>query len=536
MINKWFAACAAAGLCFTAGTAGAVTPFEADVTSSIDKGIEWLATSGAYNNPSTAGEAAGLTLLALLEKRPAGQGLDASPQGYVGASEVDKGRMRKAVAYILSRIQNLPVNYHVSYDYGSWSMALALYMRTGGPDRGTHADLPASLPYDLKGGLNTMFDRLKGYQQAAGYWSYDEFIYPGYKDSSTTQFVVAGLAALRSVYGDTGQPWADSARLAELEAMATKARQAYVTTGTQSLSSAICGNLGGDERGHGYNAGNTPSLQQTASGTWIQLVGGANINDPSVQGYLKWLRNRYRYTDGGSADGGWGSSHWYYMWSSSKAFLFLRGGGVAPAAGNISVDDLGTLPATSAPACSQRQEHRNPATDARVALFGSDGAGYYAAQPKDFYYDYAYTILRYQCADGEYDCNGAPSYWNQYSRQAYALLVLQRSVGGGCVDANKDGKCDGGDSPAPPQVGTCDVNSDGRVTYADVFAMLPFAKARLQIGGGNAVPPGADAANIVSFNAPADSGQPDSWFGTGHADTQVNIADFTRCIFKANGR
>ncbi len=75
MFNKWFAACAAAGLCFTAGTAGAVTPFEADVTSSIDKGIEWLATRGAYNNPSSAGEAAGLALLALLEKRQAARGL-----------------------------------------------------------------------------------------------------------------------------------------------------------------------------------------------------------------------------------------------------------------------------------------------------------------------------------------------------------------------------------------------------------------------------------------------------------------------------
>jgi hypothetical protein len=33
-----------------------------------------------------------------------------------------------------------------------------------------------------------------------------------------------------------------------------------------------------------------------------------------------------------------------------------------------------------------------------------------------------------------------------------------------------------------------------------------------------------------------DASQADGWFGTGHADTQVNIADFTRCIFKANGR
>ena len=528
--NKWVAACAAAGLCFAAGTAGAVTPFEADVTSSIDKGIEWLATAGAYNNPSSAGEAAGLTLLALLEKRAGGQGLDASPQGYVGANATDQERMRKTVAYILGQVGSAP--FDASYRDGAFAMALGLYLRTGGADRGTAPELPAALPYDVHGALDKIFDRFKSYQNAAGYWCYGPS-YTGCNDSSTTQFVVAGMAALRSVFGDTGKPWADAARLAELEAMVAKTRQAYVTNGSLSLTSATCGNLGGGELAHGYNAGNEPSIQQTASGTWIQLAGGAGLNDAGVQGYLKWIRNRYRYTNLGAASGGWGESSWYYLWSSSKAFLFLRGSNTAPAAGNLGVDDIGVLPAASAPACATRQMHRDPMADARVALFGSDGAGYYGAQPKDFYYDYAYTILGYQCSDGEYDCNSAPSYWNQYSRQAYALLVLQRSVGGGCVDSNKDGKCDVGDSPAPPpSAGTCDVNADGRVTYTDVFAMLPFAKARLRIGGGNAVPPGAAAGDAIAFERKDGT---EGWFASS-GDAEVNIADFTRCIFKANGR
>ncbi len=476
--NKWVAACAATGLCFAAGAAGAVTPFEADVTSSIDKGIEWLATAGAYNNPSSAGEAAGLTLLALLEKRPAGQGLDASPQGYVGANATDQERMRKTVAYILGQVEKRSVRClvsgwclrdgarPVSEDgwRGSWHRARA----AGGACRTT------CMARSTRSSIASRATRMR---RAIGRYGPS---YTGCNDSSTTQFVTAGLAALRSVFGDVGKPWADATRLAELEAMVAKTRQAYVTSGTLSLSSSVCGDLGGGERAHGYNAGNEPSIQQTASGTWIQLVGGADLNDASVQGYLKWIRNRYRYTNPGGADADWGSSHWYYMWSSSKAFLFLRGSSTAPAAGNIGVDDIGVLPAANAPACGVRQMHRDPMADARVTLFGSDGAGYYGAQPKDFYYDFAYTILGYQCANGSYACNSAPDYWNQYSRQSYALLVLQRSVGGGCVDSNKDGKCDVGDSPAPPQVGTCDVNFDGRVTYADVFAMLPFAKARLQ--------------------------------------------------------
>ena len=203
--------------------------------------------------------------------------------------------------------------------------------------------------------------------------------------------------------------------------------------------------------------GDTPSIQQTASGTWIQMVGGADLNDASVQGYLKWMRNRYRYTNPGGADAGWGSSHWYYMWSSSKAFLFLRGANTAPAAGNIGVDDIGVLPAASAPCVRRatgctviRWRTRASASSAAMARATM------AVQPQaDFYYDFAYTILGYQCADGSYACNSAPGYWNQYCAPApgcAAWCCSGRSVAAAWT-LNKDGKCDVGDSPAPPQVG-----------------------------------------------------------------------------------
>lgn len=52
--------------------ATAVTPFETDVGTAIDRGIEWLASFGALNNPSSAGDAHGLPMLALLEKRASG--------------------------------------------------------------------------------------------------------------------------------------------------------------------------------------------------------------------------------------------------------------------------------------------------------------------------------------------------------------------------------------------------------------------------------------------------------------------------------
>ncbi|MCM2312767.1 MAG: hypothetical protein NDI84_15345, partial [Steroidobacteraceae bacterium] len=455
-------------LCLTGAAAGAATLFEQDATTSIDKGIEWLATAGAYNNPSSAGQAAGLTLLALLEKRP-GADLDAAPQGYSGASETDQGRMRKTVAYIIGQVNSVP--FDLSYRDGQNIMALSLYLRTGGLDRGQHADLPAALPYTVLGALNAMFDRIKSYQRASGYWCYGPS-FQNCDDSSTTQFVMAGLAGLRAVYSDVGKPWADAARLTDLNAMAAKARQAYQTNGTLSLTSAACGNLGGDERAHGYNVGNTPSLQQTGSGVWIQLAGGADVNDASVQGYLKWIRNRYRYSDLASAGAGW-PSYWYYMWSTSKALLFIRNSGVAVAPGNITGNNMGTLPAADAPACNQRQLHRDPATDARIALFGAGGAGYYLGQPKDFYYDFAYEVMRRQQASGQYTDAFGSSSWNIYSRQAYALLILQRSVGGGCIDSDQDGVCDtdegGGEEPV--QALYCDADFDGIIEYSDIAAI-----------------------------------------------------------------
>jgi hypothetical protein len=102
-----------------------------------------------------------------------------------------------------------------------------------------------------------------------------------------------------------------------------------------------------------------------------------------------------------------------------------------------------------------------------VPLFGAGGNGYYCdpAEPKRVYFDYAYTILTHQVAGGQYvDANGT-SRWNDFSAQAYALLVLQRSVGGGCVDSDGDGVCDSVDNcpavPNPGQEGTPDGDARG---------------------------------------------------------------------------
>ena len=90
--------------------------------------------------------------------------------------------------------------------------------------------------------------------------------------------------------------------------LSTSARSATLTVDdfNCSLAAAIANaNADGmtpDERGHGYRAGYESSYQQTASGLWGQIIGGADLNDPSVQGFLHWLVNRYNYTTTGAAN------------------------------------------------------------------------------------------------------------------------------------------------------------------------------------------------------------------------------------------
>jgi hypothetical protein len=524
ILSKCLAGAALAVLGTTAVQA-ADDNFEKDVGLSINLGLGWLDSSGAFNNPSSAGDAAGLTLLALLEKR-AGDPPDGPPLGYAGASEADKARMRRVIRYIINQVNAQGASFY-SYRDGGYMMAVSLYMRTGGVDKddGPTTELDGA-PLTLIETLNKVFDRtianqrkgLAGGDGNNGYWCY---VNNGCLDASTTQLTLSGLAGARAIYSAGGfAPDAD--RAGQLDAATLLSRKAYAANGTTGGGS--CAASAG-EKGHGYNVGNTNSLQQTASGIWAQLLGGADVNDPNVQSYLRWVYNRFRYSDISGND--WsGSSTWYYLWTATKAWEFIENSGVTPNAGNLMPSDLGSLPAASAPACAGRQVNRDVSALPRIALFGANGPGYYDEE-KDWYPDYAYTIMQHQCATGQYACNSAPGRWNDYSRQAYALLVLQRSVGGGCIDSDGDGVCDDIDNcvstPNPGQedrdrdgvgdacdncpdvsnpgqedsnkngigdaceVGKCDLDSDGDIDSNDIRAITKLR--------GKKVPPAPAAAD-----------------------------------------
>lgn len=464
-----------------------VTNFSADVNTAIDNGLAWLNANGYLTN-GNSGDATGLVTLALMEKR-ASADQNSVGTGYSGATAADKVLLDGMVGYLVG---NAGASFY-AYRNGQEMMALALYLRTGGPDQaGALAALNTAFDeaVNLTGGTAPCTDdgwggcvpgtggtdpcisdgwggcqpvRLPPTQASVdawhGFWCYTDITC---EDASTTQFVVSGLAAARGVYSHPD--YSDPTRLALLDMVTARTSARYSTGAAVQTCSPGGFPLSAGEFGAGYNPGSCATFQQTGSGVWIQLVGGANLNSGGVQSYLAWLRNRYNYTDNNGND--WGNtSYGYGLWSTSKGLAFLDDGGLTPNPGNLASADLGitdnTDHAGNPLAYGRRQLHLDPATAARPVLFGPDGAGYYA-DPREqarWYFDFAYTVISRQDATGFFNSGSG---WNQPSEQAYHILILQRSVGGGCLDADGDGVCDADDNcPQAANADQVDADADG---------------------------------------------------------------------------
>ena len=289
-----------------------VTNFSKDVNTAISNGLGWLdTTKNVYVSISSdAGDAAGLAALALLEKRVSAD-QTALGQGYINASAADKIKIDNIITYLISSVYS----GFYAYRNGQAMMALSIYLRTGGPNAAALTAFRSAFDQTMN-----VLPQLSGEPDVAswdGYWCY----YDGSscRDSSTTQFVMSGLAAAKSVFTDPA--FTDVVRLGRLNKVVAKTRASYAANGTPGPPS---GGLTPTEKGHGYNVGNENSLQQTGAGAWIQLVGGADLHDAGEQAYLQWLYNRYNYQTINYQGGGWqGQSYGYYMWSSSKAYDFL---------------------------------------------------------------------------------------------------------------------------------------------------------------------------------------------------------------------
>ena len=535
-------ACAGAVFCLAAGTAGAAANFNGDVNTAINKGLALLDAQGAfagYDNatdrckPSvgTSGydnRMRGMPLLALLEKRATGN-LSDPPQGYAGASPDDQARMRKAVACILDVVNESPQEAY--YD-GNWLMGLSLYARTGGPGKGAE-DIPNDPDLiDLVAAIDLLTDRTiaaqgppnYSYPPYRGMWYYSG---PG-DDSSTTQFAAAGLAGAKGYYLSKGDP---GGRASKITAALGNARAAYATNARTGSDNDSCSVIEVAERGFGYHGDYNPSLQQTASGVWVQMLGGATVNDNSVQAYLRWIRNHYRWADLDDMGNSWAeNSYWYYMWSAMKGLLTISEGGVTPLPGNLGADSYGKLAPDVDPdssdalpgTCAVRQLSKVPSAVARNTVYGADPGAFYAAEAPSTYFDFATDIMSHQCANGDFACNDAPDAWiNSWDRVSWALLVLQRATGGACADLNSNGICDseeGGNEEAPGDM-LCDSNLDGQVTYSDLREVYGIIASNYPV----AVP-------VTPQNSWA------NYNSTGQSADTIDINDFWQCYAVSRGK
>ena len=484
------------GLWVVAASSQAVTNFEQDVNDAIDDGLEYAKTQSWFSNGNNA---TGLLLLSLLEKRPAPDSDDIV--GYQDLPLADQVFARQAAKVLADGANFAGRASQYSYTDGQVLMALSLFGNTGGPAN------PDGSIRSVREAIDRIVDRLVANQGANGYWGYNG----AGTDSSTTQFCVAGLAAAKGYYTNQGDP---GNRLPAIQAALDRTASGYEANGLAQAASGIFTNCGPGCKGHGYHINNAISYTQTSSGTWGQLLGtGRNLNSPDVQAYLRWLYNAYNPETNAPYRSWGGAFYMYYMWSSSKAYTLLEDSQIGSDPGNLSTADLGTLPPLTSGSAT-RLANRSPATDVRPAVRGAGGAGYYAGTPAGWYYDYAYTVMSRQQATGFFP-NIYGSWGETGSVQAdhaYSILILERSVGGACVDSDNDGVCDSEDNcPATPNpnqedadgdgIGDacdtaeiCDVDGDGDIDTSDIRAILAGRGQQAQPGD----PRDADGDGVIS--------------------------------------
>ncbi len=428
-------------LCFVGTTAQASEAnFKADINAAIDDG---LAYSRANNHFTVYTEANGLSLLTLLEK-------ETIPAGYDGLTVPGDKILAQNAACILIDSSGFGdrAGFYSYYD-GQVLMGLSVYLDTGGPDEPAFVAPHNCAGRSARATIDKVVDRALAAQtpgtpaagNCAGYWGYSG----NGCDSSTTQFTLAGLASAKGFYSAKGES-ADKARIPLITAALNKTSDGYAANGQQQAAPTYpifntCGTQGCF--GHGYQATYGPgsnTSQQTASGTWGQLVGsGKTANNLSIQRYLHWLQNAYNYNNNAYQTG---AAYFYYLWSSSKAYniIEIEQLNQLPVPGNIYPKDLGALPALVAGGIT-RLANQDPNVVTRPPRRGADiPANYYAGAPEGWYFDYAYKLMSLQTAAGQFpNPNGS---WDPEVDHAYAILVLQRSLGGACPDSDGDEICD----------------------------------------------------------------------------------------------
>ena len=379
------------------------TPFGDRVNASIERGLQYLRNQEGGNGQVDGVNGTGLAMLAFLEKR-ASADWDAPTVGYRGSTPDDQARLQRMARYVVNNVQGVNGSNARSYNTGAALMGLSLYLSTGGPDNvgGNRTVLTA-----IQNGVNG----LRAYQSNnagwcnSGGWNYTSANSDG--DLSTSQYAIAGLSAAT----------------------------AHVPTADDTLPRAFQ-YLQNSQRGDGYFtyrgcANYVRSSAMTAAGVWSLRLIGRPVTSNEVQQGLGWLDRNFRY-DAHLASN-WNQSYYYYLWGSSKAYEVSQD----PGGAGVFEDDIGG--------------DRNPAADG------------FPEEPVGWYYDYAWQLTQTQNAGGNWPCSGNRNCWRNIPATVYAILVLERSLGGICGDdiGDQDGICQGDDNcPEDPNPDQADRDGD----------------------------------------------------------------------------
>ncbi|MBM4320231.1 MAG: terpene cyclase/mutase family protein, partial [Deltaproteobacteria bacterium] len=374
-----------AGMLSAAPTAHAfISPFGEDVGEAIEKVLTWFRNQQG-NGEHMGSQATGLAVLCFLEKRM-NNDWNAPNLGYSGMEPADQDRVRRAVRYMINNIQGMTANNTpYSYATGSALMAMSLYLATDGPD-----DVGARLPVSTA--VRNAVANFKRNQVRDGGWCYDNpnGCNPS-SDLSTTQFAAAGLAAAVAVQEDAND---------------TLERMFQFLDGNQQR-----------DGGHAYRTGgNASSHAMTASGIWCYRLAGREASHAKVQSALVWMQRNYQYD---RQTNWWQNSFYYYLWAAAKGLHVSVDDGLG-GAGAIFGDDIGGV--------------RIPAdVDQR-----------YENEPQSWYFDFATLLIQSQLPAGNWPVNrpNGSNGEDQYADAGFACLVLERSLGGVCVDMDEDGLCE----------------------------------------------------------------------------------------------
>ena len=380
------------------------TPFGDRVQQSVERGLARIRAQEAGGNYFQWYTPMGG--LALLESRQ-NANWQAPTRGYANSSADDQARlvrMARATIQFDPALQGVGAAY--SFGTGAGLMFLAQFRRTGGPD-----DVGAGVTVDRAQANGAAALQATQANAAAncdnGGWATNAP--DGSGDLLSTQFAVAGLSA-----ASTTVPTADD----NLPRTLTFLRVLQAATG--GLTYKGCQNFG-------------PATSPTSAGLWSMRLIGLGVTQANVQSAATWLRANFRndvpiVTNANEAT----YSYYHGLFAASKGLELLIDNGQP----GVFEDDIGGV--------------RVPATDG------------YPEEPPGWYYDFAWQLVTTQDAAGAFPCTPTHTCAAPPLDHTYALLVLERSLGGICTDLDADGACAGDDNcPVTSNPDQADRDRDG---------------------------------------------------------------------------